>query len=167
MLQPVPHIYGDKMPFLYLNAMAEIANAFPGVRFLLTLRDGRAVIASQIRHYHMSIERGIQPESWMKPTVRETEFLWMRSARKWLSLRANPPAPCMEVRYEAATRSSAELAERICDFVGMQYREEEFREFLAKYQPVNTETWRNEIPNLEQQLSDEFCEALGQLGYGN
>lgn len=73
-------VYGDKMPYVYLGSMEEIAKRFPGARFILTLR-------------------------------------------------ADPPAPCLEVRYEQATRSPDELARKICGFVGMDYRQDEFQEF--------------------------------------
>ena len=158
-------VYGDKMPYKYLASMEEVTEQFPSVRFLLTLRDGRAVVASQIRLYYTAVEGGIEPERWMQPTVQEAEHLWLRSAKKWLSLRSAPPAPCLEVRYEQATQSPEDLARRICDFVGMEYHEEEFQEFLQSYRPVNTDTWRDEMPDIEAQLSDEFRDVLGQLGY--
>lgn len=100
-------VYGDKMPYVYLGSMEEIAKRFPGAQFILTLR-------------------------------------------------ADPPAPCLEVRYEQATRSPDELARKICDFVGMDYRQDEFQEFLDGYHPIHTEAWREEVPDLEVQLSDEF-----------
>jgi len=158
-------VYGDKMPFMYLKVMEEIAKRFPGVRFLVTLRDGRAVVASQIRQYHSAVDRGVEPDNWMKPTVEDAEYLWLRSARKWLRLRAEPPAPCLEVRYEQATKSPAGLARAICDFVGLEYRRADFQEFLDGYQPIHAETWREEMPDMEAQLSDEFRDALVQLGY--
>jgi len=158
-------VYGDKMPFLYLKLMEEIAERLPGVRFLVTLRDGRAVIASQIRQYNLAVKRGVEPDNWMRPTVEEAEYLWLRSARKWLSLRADPPAPCLEVRYEEATRSPEAIAKSICEFVGMEYERVEFREFLEEYRPVRNDVWREEIPTLEARLSHEFREALEQLGY--
>jgi len=158
-------VYGDKMPFSYLDNMEEIVKQFPGARFLLTLRDGRAVVASQIRQYRLAVECGVQPDRWMCATVAEAEFLWLRSVKKWLSLRANPPAPCLEVRYEQATQSPAELAKSICGFVGMEYREEEFTTFLTSYQPIHTNAWRDELPDVDAQLSNEFRDALDQLGY--
>lgn len=158
-------VYGDKMTYRYLNAMEELAERLPGTRFLVTLRDGRDVVASQVRRYHTTVQSGIAPEAWMRPTVEEAEYLWLRSARKWLRLRADPPAPCLEVRYEQATKSPEELARKICDFVGMDYRRDEFQEFLDGYRPINTDTWREELPDLEAQLSGEFRDALAQLGY--
>ena len=158
-------IYGDKMPFVYLKAMEKIVKEFPGTRFLLTLRDGRAVIASQIRQHQIAIENGVAPDNWMKPTVQEAEFLWLRSVRKWLPLRDDPPAPCLEVRYEQATKAPEALAKEVCNFVGMDYQQEEFQEFLNGYQSIHADTWREEIPDLEAQVSDEFRDALEQLGY--
>jgi hypothetical protein len=47
----------------------------------------------------------------------------------------------------------------------MEYRKEEFREFLDGYRPIHIDTWRDETPEIETQLSDEFRDALSQLGY--
>ncbi len=157
--------YGDKMPYVYIKAMDKIVKRYPRARFLLTLRDGRAVIASQLRQYRLAVESGAAPDNWMKPTVKEAEFLWLRFARRLISLRNDPPAPCLEVRYEQATTSPEELARKICDFVGMDYRRDEFQEFLDGYRPINTDTWREELPGLEAQLSGEFRAALAQLDY--
>jgi hypothetical protein len=33
------------------------------------------------------------------------------------------------------------------------------------YRPVNIDAWRDEIENLEEQLSSEFLDALAQLDY--
>ena len=101
----------------------------------------------------------------MCATVAEAEFLWLRSVKKWLSLRENPPAPCLEVRYEQATQSPVELAKSICNFVGIEYRANEFAAFLTSYEPVHTDSWRTELPDIDDQLSDEFRDALAQLGY--
>ena len=158
-------VYGDKMPLRYLQVMEEIAQRFPRTRILLTMRDGRAVVASQLRHYHNAVERGITPEHWMQPTVEEAEYLWLAFARIWLRLRASPPAPCLEVRYEQATQSPEALARNICEFVGLDYCRDEFAEFLDGYRPTHVDTWRRELPDIEAHLSDEFCEALRQLGY--
>jgi hypothetical protein len=157
-------IYGDKMPYLYLGRMEEIVERFPGVRFLLTLRDGRAVVASQIRQYHRAVRNGEEPDRWMSPSVEEAEYLWLRSARKWLSLREDPPAPCLEVDYDRATAHPEELCRKLCEFVGMDYRQEDFRGLLEIYRPA-PDVWRDEVPDLEERLSDEFREALAQLGY--
>lgn len=164
-LQKPVAVYGDKMPFRYLGNMEEIAARFPSARFLVTLRDGRAVIASQIRQHRSAAERGVEPNDWMQPTVKQAEFLWLRSARKWLALRAKPPAPCLEVRYEDATNSPEALAQKICAFAGLDYRRAEFQEFLDAYEPIHVDAWREEMPEMESQLSDEFRDVLSQLGY--
>ena len=165
-LLPDPvQVYGDKMPIVYLDRMEEIVTEYPGVRFLITLRDGRDVVASQVRHYHAAVAAGRQPERWMRPTVEEAEHRWLGAARKWLSLRSDPPAPCLEVRYEKATRNPERTVHSICNFVGMEYREEDFAEFLVTYQPVHIESWRDELPDIEKHLSDDFLDTLRQLGY--
>ncbi len=158
-------VYGDKMPYKYLETMPEVVENFPDVKFLIVLRDGRDVVTSQIRRYEVAIENNIIPAHWMQPTVQEAEYLWLRSVTTWLKLRSDPQAPCLEVRYEQATESPETLAREICDFVGINYREEDFRRFLKQYRPVHIDTWRNEINGIESQLSSEFLDALDQLGY--
>ncbi len=160
-----PAVYGDKMPYAYLSNIHRITQNYPKARFLITLRDGRAVVASQIRHYHNAIENGRTPPKWSKPTIHEAQYLWLRSANLWLHLRKNPPAPCLEVRYESTVQDQEKLARSICDFVGIDYRKVDFKEFFANYQAENIDLWRNEFPKMENQLSDEFMEALRQLDY--
>ena len=160
-----PLVYGDKMPYAYLSNIHKITRNYPKARCLITLRDGRAVIASQIRHYHNAIEQGLAPPKWSKPTVHEAQFLWLRSANLWLHLRTNPPVPCLEVRYETAVNDKENLARTICDFVDIDYKEEDFEEFYANYRPENLDAWRNEFPGMDNQLSNEFKDALRQLDY--
>ena len=112
-----------------------------------------------------AIESGKQPMRWMCEKVSEAESIWLRSARKILALRNSSPAPYLEVRYEDATRVPKETAKRISDFVGIQYRADEFSTFIESYKPVNADSWRMEIPEIESQLSPEFITALRQLGY--
>ena len=164
-LDPEVAIYGDKMPYNYLARIHDIVNQYPEVKFLITIRDGRAVVASQIRKFNLAIENGITPSPWMKSTVEEAEYLWLRSARKWLELRTSPPAPCLEIYYEQAVESPEDIARKICRFVDIKFRKEEFAEFIAQYRPVHVDAWREEIVNIENKLSSEFLDALGKLGY--
>ena len=47
----------------------------------------------------------------------------------------------------------------------MEYCDKEFTTFLTSYQPIHTDAWRHELPDIDAQLSDEFRNALDQLGY--
>ncbi len=158
-------VYGDKLPYEYLGRMRLIAKEHPGVKYLVTLRDGRDVIASQIRNHKLAAKKGGLPSHWMRPSVREAEFLWLRSARTWLKLRSNPPAPCLEVRYEQATLSPEALARNICEFLGIVYRKNDFRQFFSGYKPVRIRSWHEEIENIEEQLSSDFIDMLRKLDY--
>ncbi|MDA9981495.1 sulfotransferase [Gammaproteobacteria bacterium] len=165
LIETPPSVYGDKMPFQYLRRIHKVVKEYPEAKFLITIRDGRAVVASQIRQYHLAIEKGDTPAPWMNPTVREAEYLWLRSAKTWLQLRSRPPVPCLEVRYEKAVQSPQQLAKSICNFTGIKYQAAEFADFLGTYRAVHVDTWREELENIEDQLSDEFRDALRQLGY--
>ena len=158
-------VYGDKMPYRYLARMHAISEKYPGAKFLVTLRDGRAVIASQIRRYKAAENGDAKPSPWMSPSVAEAEELWLKSASTWLELRANPPAPCLEVRYEETVNDPEAAVRKICEFVDIPYRVSDFGGFFDMYAATNTYTWREEFEDIDRQLSGEFLEALAQLGY--
>ncbi|MBL4672050.1 MAG: sulfotransferase [Arenicella sp.] len=158
-------VYGDKMPFAYLGNMRKLAEQYPRIKFLLTLRDGRAVIASQLNHYQHAIASGKQPEHWMNQSIQSAEYLWLRSARAWLQHRNSPPASCLEVRFEDVVAEPRRSAQRICEFLGIGNAEAVAQTFEQEYRPIDTQAWRQQYPDMESQLSGEFKLALRELGY--
>jgi len=162
---PQPLIYGDKMPIKYLDSIDTLKDQYPGCRYLITYRDGRSVIASQIRAYEQANKLGVKPDRWMKPSIEDAQYLWLRFARNWLPIRDNPPTPCLEVRYEDGIDKTELLAKKISHFLNIEYREDEFTQFYQNYQPAKPDVWREQFPDMESRLSTEFTDALRQLGY--
>ena len=162
---PLPRIYGDKTPMSYLHNIESIARLHPGARCLITLRDGRDVIASQMRAYRSSIENGTPPSFWMKETVREAQALWSEAVHLWFTYRRSPPIECLEVRYEEAVHAPEALVKRICEFTGVHHEPGAFRGFFSEYVPTRVGSWRVECPDMEKHLSRDFRGTLEVLGY--
>lgn len=160
-----PRIYGDKMPGVYLRHMDRLAESYPDAKCLVTVRDGRAVVASQIRNYQKATDQGTKLQGWMKDTVQKAESLWLSQMKIWLSLRDNPPLPCLEVRYEDAVSNPRTMLSKLAGFLEIDYRESDFKPFLSLYRPKNIDSWRTELPDIEEHLSAEFRDTLQDLGY--
>ena len=47
----------------------------------------------------------------------------------------------------------------------MDYRREEFDVFVDAYRPTRVDVWREELSDVDDRLSDEFRDALRELGY--
>ena len=158
-------IYGDNMPGAYLKHLGAIAELYPKAKILVTIRDGRDVVASQVRHYHNS-DRPIENQDWRAATVEEASPLWLRYMKTWERWRSEIAVDrWMEVRYEEATSDPSSMVRAILELMGVEYVESEFAEFFSFYRPVHVGTWRQTLPNLERELSDEFKEMLDRWGY--
>src|SRR5688572_3383175 len=70
-------VYGDMAYLRYLDQLPRLARQFPGARFVVTIRDGREVVASQIRGYHQRRQNGQAIDWWMRPTISEAQSLWL------------------------------------------------------------------------------------------
>ncbi|KAA3621205.1 MAG: sulfotransferase [Proteobacteria bacterium] len=162
---PCPRVYGDKLPGVYLMQMRKLARAMPQARFIVTLRDGRAVIASQLREFEVARRQNRPPQPWMTPSIAKAQEMWLRFARAWIPLRDDPPAPCLELRYESAIADPESMFRQVCDFIGVAFDRSEFAEALSLYRGVHVDAWKRECPDIDQHLSPEFHEALSHFGY--
>lgn len=164
-VEPSPKVYGDKIPLSYLHRIEDVAREHPGARYLVTVRDGRDVIASQMRAHNKNVKNGQRILFWMKETVQEAQVLWLEAMHLWLKYRGSPPVECLEVRYEEAVRSPATLLRRVCDFTGVDYEPGAFAGFFSEYVPTRIGSWRIDCPDMEKHLSGEFKHTLEAFGY--
>ena len=98
---------GDKTP-LYLSRMTEISELLPEAHFIHIVRDGRDVALSWSK-------------TWFAPSRVPSELvaIW---ASAILSARAIAPAvKYLEVRYEDLVAQSADVLQRICAFIELDY----------------------------------------------
>jgi len=101
-------IVGEKTPShaLHLNALS---SAFPRARFLLVLRDPRAVAASWLQ------------TSWSKQTPIEVAEKWRRHSRAMRQARDSLGDRCLEVRYEELVEDPEAVLGSICSLLGVEF----------------------------------------------
>jgi hypothetical protein len=98
-------IVGEKTPShsLHLDALAE---AFPRARFLMLVRDPRAVAAS----WHRA--------SWSHHSTTQIAETWCRYARAMRRTAGRLDSRCLEISYEELVQAPALALASICEFLG-------------------------------------------------
>jgi Sulfotransferase family len=94
---------GDKTPH-YFSIVPELAALYPGAKFIHLVRDGRDVAISWI------------DAGWQR--YYETLFEWPAAMAHLHRDRAAYPDRMLEIHYEDLVRQPADVAQRICAFLG-------------------------------------------------
>jgi len=151
--------FGDKLPRHYLYFTIEIANRFPNMKFIFCLRDGRAVIASQIRLF----KGGKSRANFIAKSIPSAEHLWLEGC-EYLERNLNCKSlkdRIHVVRYEDAVADPKKTIRQISRFLGIGKLSIEGHE----YKPTHLDTWKTELPNMEDRLSKKFKKKLKRWGY--
>ncbi|MCX4242646.1 sulfotransferase family protein [Paraliomyxa miuraensis] len=157
-------VYGDNMPGAYLKHLGTIMEREPGARLVVTIRDGRDVVASQLRNFERPTEFGAQ--DWRRPTVRDAEPLWLKYMLAWEHWRERiDPARWIELRYEEAVLDVDGLLRRLLGFAEVPFEPAEHSAFRAFYRPTHVGAWRESPVDVEASLSPEFHACLRRWGY--
>lgn len=158
-------IYGDNMPGAYLKHLGAIAERYPKAKIVVTIRDGRDVIASQVRHYYED-DKPLAIQDWRAASIERAAPLWLGYMKMWEKWRAVLASNrWMELRYEHATQNPAAAVRELLEFADVEYIESEFAAFFSFYRPVHVGTWKDAFPDMEAALSDEFMRTLERWGY--
>ncbi len=158
--------YGDKVPHRYLDQIIALSRRFPQARFIVTIRDGRDVVASQIRWYHRRLGERQPTEWWMRPTIARAQPVWLGAMRQWEWARGIiPEERWLEVEYARATCDPEAALRKICGFLKLPYDARALAAGLEHYWAVNVGRWREELPGLEARLSGRFRRMLRRWGY--
>jgi len=99
------------------------------------------------------------------PVNLEIHSSWINRLFTCLNFATGIVAPYLLIPYEKYVRNPEQLAKDISDFVGIDYSKADFSGFIDSYQPVHVDSWRHELPDVDQHLTREFTEALHLLGY--
>lgn len=112
----------------------EVVRIFPRARFVLLVRDSRAVSASL-----MAASKG-WGRDWAPRTAREAAATWRRYTRVALNWHGrNPDHPFLIVRYEDLLERTEEQLERILTFVLPENMPPETNMALARYEAGKAE----------------------------
>jgi Sulfotransferase family len=155
-------IVGDKTPG-YVSQVALLATLFPDARYVHIVRDPR--------DYARSIR-----EAWGKSVPRAAQR-WKQQIRKYRQEIAALPVNSVQLSYEALLAEPQLALERLCGFLGVDFR----REMLMLDRPAenlagtrnsltvvshNTGRWRSCLTEGEVALIERICGRLmSELGY--
>lgn len=150
-------MFGDKGPEHYIHAADRVAKKFPDMKFLFSQRDGRAVIASHIRKWRTS-----------STDVNLLSKIWIKNTSAILKLKEAMPDRCKIIMYEESVLNPIPMIEGLSDFLGLDpviVNGINFKN-IPYYRPVNLNTWKQEIPNVLEEIHDpKFKELMSLYGY--
>lgn len=151
--------FGDKLPRYHLYGFEKLAKRFPNMKFIFCLRDGRAVIASQMRLYR----GGRSIANFIAKSIPSAEPLWLRCCRYLReALNSKYADRILVVRYEDAVNNLDKLIYDISDFLNLPTP---LNIEGHDYYPVHLDAWKEELPNMMDRLSPEFKQHLREFGY--
>ncbi|HVW73590.1 MAG TPA: sulfotransferase [Rhizomicrobium sp.] len=132
-ITPSKPVFVDKMP---LNAvfLPLIAKLFPQARILVALRDPRDVVLSCFRR-RFAMNAGM-----FEFTLLESTATYYGAVMRLMQVYADKLAlPIFEARHEALVADFAGQAGRLCDFLGLAYRDE-MSSFARRARSQNIDT---------------------------
>lgn len=110
--KPAAVRWGDKSPFSVL-ALSDLRRAFPDLRVIHILRDGRDVAASFVEAFRDDLSRAA--------------MVWLRTIRAADAFRARHPDRYMEVRYEVLAHRPEDTMRQVARFLGLAFDERMLR----------------------------------------
>lgn len=163
---------------LVLNYMSDVLRLYPKAKFVLMVRDGRAVAYS-------IVSRNVTISGVDTRNIVSTALFWNKIVNKMLSeCRMVGSKQCMPVFYEKLVASPQEWMTKVLNFLDIPWHDNVLhhhelinKEFsLSKLEPssnqvkepVHTnsvEKWRSHIPLDVQRTIYRECDMLKELGY--
>lgn len=147
---------GDKAPMTYLQHMGDILRVEQAAVMIICERDGRGVVASQLRH---GLDATIPDRWWHAQSVLEAEPMWLRAieaTRRETAL--CDPSRFIIIRYDEDTVSKPcdTIAPRVSELMGL--RGADSLVCVPGYQPVH-------LDFNKRQYSDGFTATLAERGW--
>jgi Sulfotransferase family len=165
--------WGDKTP-CYIRIIPQLAQLFPGCRFIHMLRDGRDVAKS------------FQTTGWYGPWLHDNAAEWTEALdyeERWVG--SHLAAEMLQVRYEELVRRPDETVRRICAFLDETFEPQmlSWQDHVPRLVPAremsihkkltrspdaaDAERWRREMSTREVFVCEAFVgRHLARSGYG-
>lgn len=155
-------IVGDKLPH-YINKLDIVNKRFCELYYIFTVRDPRAVIASSLRHHKKSMDEGKAPAHWQFKSPEEACEMWVEfnSSLKHC-LEQIHPSRYVLLRYEDCVQNAVRPLMMISALLDYDI---EVPNPKGSYYPVHLETWKDEIPDVNDHLSEECLKLMEDFGY--
>jgi hypothetical protein len=132
--------WGDKTP-IYIEILPQLAQMFPGSRFIHLLRDGRDVAKSH------------QAAGWYGHWLHDNTREWTRALdcyRRWAG--SDLSGRILQVRYEELVLDTEATLRRICQFIG-----EEFEPHMLSWEQKVDE----QVPDRERRIHTKLKRRIG------
>lgn len=155
-------LLGDKCPITYLRNMPIFMNKFPNAKFIIAIRDGRDVIASQIRGYKKWPPGSPDHAAhWMKSSIIEAQSLWLNISKLTLKVMDIVPDDRLLVyKYEEAVRRPDDFCVQLSNFLNV-----EVKNINAYFKATNLNSWKEAHPTMMNELSADFKDMLRYFDY--
>lgn len=153
-------VVGDKVPgYVLLPEVRRIIRNKPNIKFIFTIRDYRAVIASSLRAYLQG-----KREYWTFDRIEQAAFMWFKHTRSIFSaVDFINPSNFIVVRYESSVTQQEALMNRLRAF--FQANLLPCNPVESIYVPTNVNSWRNELGSYMSQIPKYVVEYGRLLGY--
>jgi LPS sulfotransferase NodH len=162
-------VSGEKTPD-HLAHVPEMAERFPGARFVAITRDPRDVYLSQ------------KPMTWNRDTIVETAWTWRRYAKQVQTYRSAFAGRFYDLRYEDLLARPADELAALCTFLGVPFEtgmlafykkaddalsaEPWKRNTRRPLDPSNREVWRVRLPPARRWIIQAVASsAMQAFGY--
>lgn len=174
----IPHLEQMKTPF-YIDKginnwffLPLIAKMYPNALYLFIVRDGREVAWSNFRTY-------FKEQFWFKHNMVDCLTVWEQAYLQTVAATEALGLNCSVIKYEGLVAKPRETLEPVLQKIGIAW-DDKCLDFYksdddvstASYQQVkqplhrdNIKTFQTHFPELSQQITEQFNEALKRLGY--
>lgn len=168
--KPAAHIIGAKKGYFVKNWQS-IKELFPQAKFLMIIRDSRAVVESMVR-------------TWPRYDIMTAALSWRQRMDRGEQLQRTYPADCLQILYEDLIANPAEQCQKICQFLSIDYQPAMITDYIHNetarkkgdkkkhphtYEPITEgrkDIWRQKLsPKSIYQIEKLTGEYLVQYGY--
>lgn len=157
-------VYGDKQPMasmhLGFKVLRFIESQYPKAKVIVCIRDGRDVIASQVRNYKAGGRH-----HWMTDDIGQAQKMWLDQMKQWEAVSPSLSLKRWEIRYEQFCASPPSTMAMLEEALGFKYSPEEKAQAIEFFRPTHQGAWREELPDLENYLSEDFKQCLSRWSY--
>jgi hypothetical protein len=149
-------VLGDKSPG-YLHDWRRIKKLRPNAKFIVTVRDCRQVVSSCLR---WKDERPNEP--WVSDNTTDPIDMWVYNTEITIDIKKELGDDCLIVQYEDSVSRPFVALDRIKDFLDYDFKVDKIQE---QYYPVNQNTWREELPYINEELTKKAVELMEHFNY--
>lgn len=150
-------VVGDKCPhYVQEKIMNNILSLERDIKFIMTIRDCRAVVASSIRNYIIG-----STEPWVTGDIKEAIQMWVDFNESLLKY-IEEGREILLIKYEDAVSDVYNTIETIGGFLDYKFSIDDPE---GGYHAVHLYDWKNELPDIDRFIDGRARELMVLFGY--